>query len=295
MKVSQGVYLVQESFSTLGRHKAVTFLSVVIMSLSLLVLAVFLLATDNVFTFFERTRQEMTVFVYLSDDLSLSDEVSWATVEDHHKWLLSMEMVEAVEFISKDQAMEEFRNELGEERSVLDVLEANPLPASFRVTLKPEYRDKVNIERFAGAVTTMDFVEEVNYGRDFIEQFASVTRAFLYVDLVLGLIVIVSSIFIIANTVRLTILSRRKSIEILKLVGATNRFITAPFVIEGAFQGGLAALLSLVLLFLVFLVLKGMLPDLTFLGLSKILLYVLTCVMLGAIGSFASLRRHLKL
>jgi len=128
-----------------------------------------------------------------------------------------------------------------------------------------------------------------------IEQFASIMQAFLYVDLVLGLIVIVSSIFIVANTVRLTILSRQKSIEVLKLVGATNRFITTPFVIEGAVQGGLAAIFSLALLLVIYLVLKGMLPDLAFLGPNKIGLYTITCILLGAVGSFASLRRHLKL
>ncbi|UCH83181.1 MAG: hypothetical protein JSW50_12050 [Candidatus Latescibacterota bacterium] len=289
MKLNQGTYLVKEAFSTLGRHRGITFLSVVIMSLSLLVLAVFLLATDNVFTFFDRTRQEMRVFVYLEDGATPN------VVHEYHRWLVSMEEVETVEFISKEQAMTEFKEQLGEERSVVDVLEANPLPASFRVTLKDQYRDKVSIEKFAGAVGEMKVVEEVNYGRDFIDQFATITQAFLYVDLVLGLIVIISSIFIIANTVRLTILSRQKSIEILKLVGATNRFITMPFVIEGAVQGGMAAVLSLGFLFVIYVVVRGMLPDLAFLGANKIALYALTCILLGAVGSLASLQRHLKL
>jgi cell division transport system permease protein len=289
MKLNQGTYLVREAFSTLGRHKGITFLSVVIMGLSLLVLAVFLLATDNVFTFFDRTKQEMTVFVYLEDN------VTPTAVEDYYKWLLSMDEVETVEFISKDQAMAEFKEELGAERSVVDVLESNPLPASYRVRLKSQYREKEEIEKFAGVVGAMNVVEEVNYGKDFIEQFASIVQAFLYVDLVLGLIVIISSVFIIANTVRLAILSREKSIEVLKLVGATNRFITTPFVIEGAVQGGLAAILSLVLLLVIYLVLRGMLPDLAFLGPNKIVLYTVTCILLGAMGSFASLRRHLKL
>lgn len=289
MRLNQGTYLVREAFATLARHKGITFLSVVIMSLSLLVLAVFLLATDNVLAFFEETREEMTVFVYLEDNIPET------VVEGYYKWLLSMDEVETVEFISKDQAMAEFKEELGEERSVIDVLESNPLPASFRVTLKDQYREKEKIEAFAASVGQMNVVEEVNYGKDFIEQFASITHGFLYVDLVLGLIVIISSVFIIANTVRLTILSRQKSIEVLKLVGATNRFITMPFVIEGAVQGGLAALLSLGLLFLIFMVVRGMVPDLAFLGVDKIVLYTGTCILLGAIGSFASLRRHLKL
>ncbi len=289
MRPHQFLYLVSESFSTLGRHKAVTFLSVMIMSLTLLILAVFLLATDNVLTFLDRAKSDMTVYVYLKDDVP-----DWI-LQQQYAQVLKMNEVETVELISKEQAMAEFREELGEERSILEALEANPLPASFRVTLKKEFREKESIERFVEAIGSMTIVEEIGYGKEFIDQFATLTRAFLYVDLVLGLIVILSSVFIISNTVRLTILSRRKTVEVLKLVGATNRFITMPFVIEGAFQSGLASLVSLALLFGIFLVTRGMIPDIAFLKPDKIALYVLTCVLLGSIGSLASLRRHLKL
>lgn len=285
----QALFLVSEAFTTLGRHKAVTFLSIVIMSLTLLVLAVFLLATDNVLTFLDRARREMTVFVYVKDD------VPARIVQDHYNRLLRMDEVETVMFISKEQAMAEFREELGEERSMLEVLETNPLPASFRVTLKKPYREKAAIERFAASVRDATIVEEVSYGKEFIEQFSAVSRGFLYVDLGLGLIVILSSVFIISNTVRLTIMSRQKSIEVLKLVGATNRFITTPFVVEGAFQAGVASVVSLGLLFGIFLLMKGILPDLSFLEPGKIALYVVACILLGSIGSFASLRRHLRL
>ena len=285
----QILFLVSEAFNTLGRHKAVTFLSIVIMSLTLLVLAVFLLATDNVLTFLDRTRREMTVFIYVKDD------VPARIVQDHYNSLLRMDEVETVMFISKDQAMADFREELGEERSMLEVLETNPLPASFRVTLRNEYRKKEAIERFAASARDATIVEEVSYGKEFIEQFSAVSRGFLYVDLGLGLIVILSSVFIISNTVRLTIMSRQKSIEVLRLVGATNRFITMPFLVEGAFQAGVASLVSLGLLFGIFLLMKGILPDLSFLQPGKIALYIVTCILLGSIGSFASLRRYLRL
>ncbi len=289
MKPHQLFYLISESFRTLGRHKAITLLSVMIMSLTLLILAVFLLATDNVLTFLDRAKRDMTVFVYLKDEAP-----DWI-VQQQYTQILNMNEVEVVELISKEQAMAEFREELGEERSILEALETNPLPASFRVTLKGEFREKESIERFVEAIGSMTIVEEIGYGKEFIDQFAALTRGFLYVDLVLGLIVILSSVFIISNTVRLTILSRRKTIEVLKLVGATNRFITTPFVIEGAFQAGLASLVSLAMLFGIYQITRGMIPDIAFLQPDKIALYVLTCARLGSLGSLASLRHHLKL
>jgi cell division transport system permease protein len=291
----QASYLFSEAFRTVGRHKAVTVLSIVIMSLTLLVLAVFLLATDNVLTFLDRERREMTVFVYLKDD------VPQRVIDDEHNRLLRNPVVETAVFITKEQALREFRAGLGEEPSggapddILEVLETNPLPASFRVTLRSEHRTREAIERFAETMRGGVIVEDVSYGREFIEQFSAVSRGFLYVDLVLGLIVVLSSVFIISNTVKLTILSRQKTIEVLKFVGATNRFIVTPFVIEGAFQAGVSSLVSLALLFGIYALTRRVLPDLGFLQPDKILLYIGTCVMLGAIGSLASLRRHLRL
>jgi cell division transport system permease protein len=285
----QTLFLVGEAFNTLGRHKAVTLLSIVIMSLTLLVLAVFLLATDNVLMFLDRAKREMTVFVYVKDDAPAR------VVQDHYNELLRMNEVETVVFISKEQAMADFREELGEEKTMLEVLETNPLPASFRVTLRAPYREKAAIERFAAKARESSIVSEVSYGQEFIDKFSAVSRGFLYVDLGLGIIVVLSSVFIISNTVRLTIMSRQKSIEVLKLVGATNKFIVTPFVVEGAFQAGVASLVSLALLYGIFLLMKGVLPDLSFIQPGKIFLYVVTCIALGSIGSFASLRRHLRL
>ena len=195
-------------------------------------------------------------------------------------------------FVSKAEALREFREQLGDESGVLGVLESNPLPASFRVKLKNATREST--EAFAKRVSGMAAVEEVNYGKEFVDQFSVMTRAFMYVNVVLGLIVLLSAIFIISNTVRLTILTRQKSIEILRLVGATNLFITTPFVIEGAIQTGLAAVLSLVFLFFIHKVIKEIIPGLTFLGTEQIVIYIGTCVVLGMLGSYTSLRRSLK-
>jgi cell division transport system permease protein len=282
-------YLVGESFRTLFRHKGVMILSIIIMSLSLLVLAVFLLATDNVFSLLQRAHSDLKIYVYLDDGVTQDQ------IEQQQAAILSLHGVETVAFISKEDAMAEFREGLGEEANVLDAMESNPLPASFRVTLKPSMRDLKNAERIAASTEQIEGVEEVNYGRDFLERFAMLARGFMYVDVVLGVIVLISSVFIMSNTVRLTIFSRRNTVEILKLVGATNRFIRTPFLIEGAFQGALASGVSLVLLFGIYALIKKMLPDLSFLPVDKMLMYVLTCVILGSIGSYAALRRFLHL
>lgn len=289
MSLHQTVYLFKESFRMLLRHRGIVALSVMIMSLTLLILAVFVLATDNIKVLFDKTQGDIKVYVYLRDDVGQQE------IESEYKALLAMPEVESLFFVSKEDAAKEFREEMGEDAFMLDVLGANPLPSSFQVTLKPDYRGKDSMEAFAAKTSAMGAVEEVNYGRDFIERFSFVMRMFTYIVIVLGIIVILSSIFIISNTVRLTILSRRRSIEILKLVGATNRFITTPFIIEGAVQGAVAATVSLLLLLGIYTALSNMLPGLAFLAYDRVLLFIGTCIVLGGLGSYASLLRFLRL
>lgn len=286
MNPHQAAYLISDSLKTLWRHRGVMILSVMIMSLTLLVLAVFLLATENMLAVLERTSDELEVYVYLYDS---ADE---QTQEATYVQIMRIPDAETVIFVSKAEALQEFREQLGEESGVLGALESNPLPASFRVKLKNATSEST--EAFAKRVSGMAAVEEVNYGKEFVDQFTVLTRAFMYVNVVLGLIVLLSAIFIISNTVRLTVLTRQKSIEILRLVGATNVFITTPFVIEGAIQAGLAAILSLVFLFFIHNVIQEIIPGLMFLGTEQMFIYFMTCVLLGALGSYASLRRSLK-
>jgi cell division transport system permease protein len=284
----KGVFLTQEAFRTIRRHKGISAISVVIMSLSLLMLAVFLLATDNLLRFVGQAQEDMQVYVYLEDRLPAEQ------IQRMQYQLLENDEVETVAFISKEQALTEFRDQLGEDADLVDALEVNPLPASFWVTPKYEYRSRESMAYLAGKLMQIDGVDEVRYGEAFLDKFAAITRGAYFVDIVVGFIVILSAIFIIANAVRLTVFSRRKNIQVLKLVGATNRFITMPFIIEGALQGGVAAVFSLLLLYGVTAVSRRVVPDLSFFSGEKAAVFLLTCVAIGSIGSFAALRRFLK-
>lgn len=284
----KAIFLVQEAFRTIRRHKGVTSLSVAIMSLSLLMLAVFLLATDNLLRLVGDAQRDMKVYVYLDDN------VDQGGIEILHHQILGMDEVEGTIFVSKVAALEDFREQLKDDAELLDALEANPLPNTFWVTPRTVNKNSTDMAYLAGNITQLAGVEEVRYGKEFLEKFTSIVKAVLYVDLFVGLIVILSAIFIISNAVRLTVISRRRSIEILRLVGATNRFITAPFIIEGAFQGGLAALVSLLLLAGITVVARQFVPDLNFFSAEKSLIFTVTCIAIGSIGSFTALRRFLK-
>jgi len=288
MNLSQLGYLAREALGMMRRYRGITVVSVVIMALSLLMLAVFLLLTDNMFLFLDRAREDMAVYLYLEDNLPQQ------AVESLHRRILSLPEVEEVVYVSKQQALEELKEQLGGDEELVEALDTNPLPASFRVKLKKRYREKGPVENFARTASAWEGVEEVRFGREFIERFAALTRAFLLVDTGVGLIVVLSAIFIIANTVRLTVVGRRRTIEILKLVGATNGFIATPFLLEGAIQGTMAALLALGMLAPLYLGARRIVPDLAFLSPGKAILFVGLCLLVGALASLAALRRYLR-
>jgi len=280
-------YIIDEALRTVRRHKGLTSISIIIMSLSLLMLAVFLLATDNVLKLVGQAQSEMKIYVYLDDDASQS------ATEALYRQILSQPEVAEVDFISRDEALADFREQMGDDADLLGILRSNPLPNSLWVTPKEEHKTRDSMVLLAERIEPLAGVEEVRYGREFLDRFASVLKALYFVNAVVGFIVILSALFIISNAVRLTVISRRRTIEILKLVGATNSYIVAPFIIEGAFQAGVAALLSLGLLYGVAVLSRGTIPDLTFFSAEKSIVYLVTCLVIGSIGSFLALRRIL--
>jgi cell division transport system permease protein len=288
VKANQVRYVIEESMTMISRRKAANVISIVIMGLSLLILGVFLLVTLNVQAVIDRAGEEMRVYVYLRDGTDP------ATVRDVQMRLLRLEGVEEVVFVSKEEALAGFRQTLGDSKDMLDALPGNPLPDAYRVKIKPEYIRSEYMEKLAGDVGKWTGVEEVRYGERWLGRGEKLVKGFYLADLAIGIIIFLSVIFVIANTVRLTVLSRQKTIEVAKLVGATNAYVRIPFLIEGALQGAVAALLAVGLLAVIHLVAQRYLPGILFLREEATLGFVVFCALLGALGSYGAMRRFLK-
>ncbi len=289
MKPGEFRYIIDESIGILWRRKAANIISTIIMALSLLILVTFLGVTLNIAGLIEKTSEEMRVYVYMRDDIV--EEVS----RDLQLRLMAEQGVEQVIYISKEEALEDFRTTLGEESDLLDALEDNPLPDAYRIKMKPTHINSEVLEAMALRVEQWEGIEEVRYGRKWFERGERLVKSFYIIDLVLGIIVFLSVIFVISNTVRLTILNSRKTIDILKLVGATNAYIQIPFIIEGALQGIVSSLLAIGLLAIIFRSAVNYLPGLVFMRVDAIAVFVFFCALLGSIGSYAGLRRFLRI
>lgn len=206
--------------------------------------------------------------------------------------------VQDVNYVSEEEALQRARSELVEFRDAYRDLQVNPLPASIEVRLKEGFRDAATVERVAQRLKGFGFIDDVRYGREWVQKLDYLRNVTGLVGLVIGLAFAAVAVVIIGVTIRLTILQRAREISIMRLVGATNWFIRGPFLLEGALKGLLGGLLSLVLCYAGYLLFRdksgGTLSGLVFFRPEHMVLIIIFGVLLGLAGSLVSVGRHLR-
>jgi cell division transport system permease protein len=273
-----------------------TIAALVTVFLSMVVLGgvlVFVYTTDALL---KEVEQKVEITVYLKTDPDPEQD----QIDAMQSEILGWPEVKSSVFVSKQEALERLREDFKDNPEILDGLTCNPLPASFEIALVDPQTVNVVADRFSGNA----IVDEVRYGKEIADKlfsFTSQARNFL-----LGFIVLlgVVAVLLISNTIRLSIFARKREVEIMKLVGATNWFIRWPFVIEGVTVGFFGALAAVVVVLLLNSFLVGRIRDsLTFMTIPlDAVPYVLVSVILllvgvviGAAGSGIGLRRFLKI
>lgn len=206
--------------------------------------------------------------------------------------------VQEVRFVSEEQALARARDELIEFKEAYRDLETNPLPASVEVQLRPAFRDAVSAQRVAERIKSFGFVDDVRYGRDWVERLDKLRNMAAVVGLVIGLAFAVVAIVIIGVTIRITVLQRAGEIAIMRLVGATNRYIRGPFLLEGAMKGVLGGLLAIIMCWVTFALFRKttgeMGASLVFFEPQHLALMVVFGTGIGLLGSLLSIGRHLR-
>ena len=294
MKLRTSEYFIREVLISLRRNNWMSFASVGTVAVSLFVLGVFMLLVLNMNRLASTLESQVQISVYFQDDIK--DSVRDKVEED----ILEMQGIESVKYVSKDEAMERLKERLGDQKYLLDALEEkNPLPDSLEVTVKmPEM-----VETAANAIVKMDGVEEAKYGQDVVEHLFDITRLMRIFGLALMVLLAGATLFIISNTIRLTVFARRKEIAIMKYVGATDWFIRWPFLLEGmvlGFIGGIIAALALRSFYAAMaakiystLAFFPLMPQYPFMNYVSVAIIV-SGMIIGTIGSTISLKRFLK-
>lgn len=282
------LFTFREGVLNLRRAPLLSATSIAVMGLSLFVLGIFLLITVNLRSAIVAVQKQVEVVVFLKE------EVRDEELESLDAFLREHPAVSGVHFLTRDEALAEFRRELEDREYLLEALEANPLPATFEIGLFDDWKTTERIALFAEQIGGMAGVDEVKYGREWVGRLNRVILVLVLVDLFLGAVVALSSLLVVANTVKLTLIARRDMIELMKMVGATVGVIRRPFVIEGVLQGGLAAAFAGVLLASLTGFLQGRVPEVVALSMPAFLVFFAFGAFLGGLGSVISLQGFLR-
>lgn len=278
---------IREAAAAYRRAPGLALLSATSIGLSLFVLGTFGLVTYNVDVTLRAIERRVEVVAYLRDDISA------AQLELLQNDVRSFPEVENVTHVSKFEAMRDAIQQLEEFREVFSDLEMNPLPASIEIQLSPEHRDPESVGRVAELVGLYPFVEDVRYGREWVNKIFQLRRLGGAIAAILGIAFAIVAALIIGTTVRMAVLARREEIIIMRLVGATDGYIRRPFLLEGFFTGLAGGILALLLTYGAYLVVNGSLVDLEWLPPLWASLGVLSGALLGLAASGLALRRHL--
>ena len=290
-------YSIKEAGKQVGRNKGMSIASIFSITAMLLILAVVLSVTININYLTENVKSQFdTVEVFLEDSIS---ETSAGKIANS---IENLDGVAEVEYIDKEQAMIEFKTRWGDSAYLLDSLSENPLPNSLRVKL-------ANLE-FGSAVRskcqTIKGVEDVRFYADEVNKVIKITNVIEKGALVIILFLVVVSVVVVSNTIKITVLARKAEIEIMQYVGATNWFIRGPLLCEGVIIGLISAVVALAISGLVYFRLydvftvqaialfsSGFVPPL-FVIINFALVFVSLGVSIGAFGSIVSMRKFLK-
>lgn len=289
LRNAQAAYLVRESFAGFRRRKLTTGVTILIMGSALLVLAVLTLVTLNLGAMLEQARVGIDMRVFLAEGLA-DDRVAALQPQ-----LVVIPGVAQVAYISPEAALHEFRASLGDDAELLELLDQNPLPPSYHLTLRPEARNLEAVQAVAGEVGVWPEVEEIVYHQEWIDALETWTFRFQMASLLVGLVVFGAAVFVISNTVKLTVAASARVIQIQKLVGATNAFIRTPYLCEGMIQGLLAGTLAMGVLLAAGRLLDGQLGGIVFFTPAQVGGFVVFCMLLGLVGSWAAMRKYLTL
>ena len=284
--VRKWFFFLKEAFLGLRRHAVYSISAVCAISASMVLLGVFFLININVQRVLVTWESRKTVEVFLSDEVS---ESGWETLAGR---LVALPGVRLATYVSKEQALGEFTDEIDAD-DLLAALDRNPLPASLRLELDEEARNSRFMRDLADSVSTWAGVEEVLYGGRWLERLDRFALGIRVASIVVGLMVALSVVLIVSNTIKLSIVSRKRDIELLRLIGADRDFISLPILIEGVLESLLGALIALVFLAIGYEFVSPRIGGLSYMNVPSMLVFAAFAVLLGWLGSFLSLRSAL--
>ena len=227
-------------------HKFLNTVTVITIAISILIVSAFALFFVNANEIINSWKKGIKIMVYLKSDTPET------TISELIQKIQLMEGIQNVRFISKNEAFQELKKQMRRQSSLFENLKENPLPDAFEIQLKGSFQNQEKVEMLATKIESLSQVDEVEYGQRWLEQFTNFFNLLRFSGYALGGLFFMAALLIVANTSRLVLYSRRDEVEIMRLVGATDSFIKAPFYIQGLIQGAFGGIIGLAVLFMSF-------------------------------------------
>ena len=298
MKYNIFGYLIGEGFSNVFKNKKSTGASLMIMCATMIIFGIFLILGENINHFVEEVESVQGVQVFINNDATQEQ------IDEIGDKIRQIDGVSTVEYVSKDDALQQMKDRFGDKQDLLEGYEENNIfPASYVVTLT----DLTKSQEVQDQILTFDNIKKITSKDETVTTLINLANGIKIVTGVILVLLVVISIFIIANTIKLTVHARRKEISIMKYVGATNGFIRWPFIVEGMIIGIFASIISIVIVGVAYNFIADSLIKSEFMQLinmslvtfsdmfnSIILVYMLLGIGIGAVGSVISMRKYLK-
>lgn len=298
MKYSILGYLIGEGFRNVFKNKKSTAASLMIMIATMFIFGIFFLIGENVQKVVSQVEEQQAMQVFIESD---ANEQQIAEIGEKIK---SISYVNTTEYKTKEDALNEMRSWLKDKQSVLDAYtKDNPFKASYVVTLTDLSKSKEVQEQ----ILTFEHISKITVRDDTINTLINIANGIRTASAVILVLLVLISVFIISNTIKLTVHARRKEISIMKYVGATNGFIRWPFMVEGIIIGIMSALISVIILGLAYNFVADKIISTSITGLVGInllqfsdmfnmllLVYLILGIGIGAIGSAISMKKYLE-
>ena len=289
---------IQTVLANLRSNRQVGLASVGSITIALSIFGLFIFLYINLNSLLMSWSHQVQVIVYLEDEITLKEQINL------EKFIKQAGEVKEFEYVSRQEAWGRFQKMFSENTEFLEELDFNPLPASYNIHLNPPAQKLDRIRSFSERLRLEPGAESVEYGESWISRFETFMVFMKLFLLGLGTLLSLGAVFIISNTIKLSVFSRKEEIELMLLIGATPRFIKLPYLMEGMIHGLLGALLSLGMIKTLQLFLQSQFQGsletvmrgihFQFLSSSFVLSIFLSSIFLGLVGSYISINQFLS-
>lgn len=288
---------IKQTGRNIRQNWSTQLMTMMTVGLSVLIFTFFLLIYQNIITAGEKLGDELRIIVYLNEDVLPEVQPMY------ERKITDFGDVEKIVFISRAEAFERLGNQLDTERDVLEDLGPDFLPPSIEVYPEKNFKNLTRLKQFSDYLTTLPAAQKVQYGQTWVERFGYFIELLRVVVILSGVLLIMATVFMVSNSIRLTVVAKEAELEVMRLVGANNKYIRTPLMIEAILQGLLGSGLGVLLLYLIFTWTQIHLTGPGFLNIFEFTFFkheTTAAIIAGATllcsgGSLFSIRKHMRI